>query len=160
MKSWLIDHSNEKTVDNERLGLMSFICEHWKKKPAMRLWVMELLGDIDPPRFGYDYIVSKKIYDALKFVPFRKDIEGVETLQTPDITFQFGGDCDDLSILAGSALKSVGVPISWIIAKQGNVDHFDHVAVFLPSIGSVFDLTHPGKIFPLPLTTFKEFKIK
>lgn len=46
------------------------------------------------------------VRDHIRYV---KDVNGVETLQSPEQTLQMGqGDCDDKSILAASLLESIG----------------------------------------------------
>lgn len=56
--------------------------------------------------------IHRFVRDDIRFV---KDIEGVETLQTPVQTLQLGsGDCDDKAILISSLLASIGHPTRFI----------------------------------------------
>ena len=44
-------------------------------------------------------------------IRYVRDVSGVETLQTPEKTMEFGqGDCDDQSVLIASLLESIGHP--------------------------------------------------
>jgi hypothetical protein len=66
----------------------------------------------------HDFIVSE--------VTYVRDQNGIERLQTPDATLELGsGDCDDMVILGGSLLESVGVPtrIKLIGQKRGSFNH-------------------------------------
>lgn len=62
-------------------------------------------------------------------VRFTRDIRGVETIQTPDITLALGqGDCDDKSVLLASMLESIGHP-SRFVAIGFAPEEFEHVYV-------------------------------
>lgn len=46
-----------------------------------------------------------------KNIRYTRDINGVETVATPDKTLEFGqGDCDDQSVLVATLLESIGFP--------------------------------------------------
>lgn len=56
--------------------------------------------------------VFEFVRDKIRYV---RDIRGVETLQTPDKTLEFGqGDCDDKSVLLASLLESIGHPTRFV----------------------------------------------
>jgi transglutaminase-like putative cysteine protease len=62
-----------------------------------------------------------------KNIKYRKDVDGVETLQTPDNTLSYGsGDCDDQSILTASLLLSIGHPCRFM-AVAFHPNQFAHV---------------------------------
>ena len=159
--AYLIEHDDQtyEEIMARRLALMTQVKEKFRIRPEIRCSAIKLLGtDFDPPRYQYDYLSSLKVHNRLKKVPFRKDVADVETLQFPDITLSHGGDCDDLSILAASYLESIGIETRWMISKQFSED-FDHIAVYIPSINSVMDLTIPGKPFPVSMGYYNEPRI-
>jgi len=52
------------------------------------------------------------VRDNIRYV---KDIRGVETIATPEITLDIGqGDCDDKSVLLASLLESIGHPTRFV----------------------------------------------
>jgi transglutaminase-like putative cysteine protease len=58
-----------------------------------------------------------------------RDVEGVETLQTPLVTLaQAAGDCDDQSLLLATLLNAVGHPARFVAAAFNGGD-FEHVWV-------------------------------
>lgn len=60
-------------------------------------------------------------------IRYLRDIRGVETLQTPDKTLEFGqGDCDDKSTLLAALLESIGHP-SRFVAIGFAPDTYQHV---------------------------------
>lgn len=60
-------------------------------------------------------------------IRYVRDVNGVETLQTPEKTMEFGqGDCDDQSILIASLLESIGHPTRFIAIGFGTAG-YQHV---------------------------------
>lgn len=60
-------------------------------------------------------------------ITYRKDINGVETLSTPDKTLEYQiGDCDDQSVLVASLLESIGHPTRFV-AVSFIPSNFSHV---------------------------------
>lgn len=60
-------------------------------------------------------------------IRYVKDVNGVETVSTPDIILDvMQGDCDDQSLLLACLLESIGHPTSFKIAGY-NGDDFEHV---------------------------------
>lgn len=66
------------------------------------------------------------VRDGIRYV---QDINGVETVQTPDKTLEIAaGDCDDKSVLLAAMLESIGHPTRFIaIGFQPNI--YSHVYV-------------------------------
>jgi transglutaminase-like putative cysteine protease len=67
------------------------------------------------------------VYDWVdRNIRFVKDINGIETLQTPTRTLQLEvGDCDDHSILLSALLESIGHPTRFVAVgfSPGNFSH-------------------------------------
>ncbi len=61
-------------------------------------------------------------------IKYRKDIAGVETLQTPIQTIQFrSGDCDDQVILLNALLESVGIKTRFVVIAQKRRGVWNHI---------------------------------
>jgi transglutaminase-like putative cysteine protease len=66
------------------------------------------------------------VRDQIRFV---RDIDQVETLQTPSKTLAAGaGDCDDKSTLLGALLLSIGHPTRFVAVGDAP-DQYSHVFV-------------------------------
>ena len=71
-------------------------------------------------------IIHGYVRDRIRYV---RDIRGVETLQIPEKTLEFGfGDCDDKSVLVASMLESIGHPTRFV-AMGFRGGEFQHVYV-------------------------------
>jgi transglutaminase-like putative cysteine protease len=63
-------------------------------------------------------------------IRYMRDIDGVETVQTPDKTLELGyGDCDDKATLLATMLKATGHPARYIAIGTGAPGKFSHVFV-------------------------------
>lgn len=111
----------------QTLKLMRAIVRDAKKSPAVRNAALALLHDV----LQKDYLTEIKrvhvfVQNNIRYV---RDINDVETLQTPDKTLELGqGDCDDKSMLAAAMLESIGHPTRFIAVGRGKGE-FEHVYV-------------------------------
>lgn len=105
--------------------------------------------------------VGNALYNwIVRHVMYVRDPHGIERLQSPDITINYGaGDCDDMSILGASLLESVGIPSRFVIAsfEPGQPSRFSHIYVEFNHRGQwiSFDptlATGIGKLPPSPVT--------
>lgn len=106
------------------LKIMRQCVRDGKKTLAIRVKAMELLQGIPPKHWGAE--ISALFYFVRDDVRFTRDIRGVETIQTPDKTLEFGqGDCDDKSTLLASLLESVGHPTRFVAVgfQPGEYEH-------------------------------------
>lgn len=82
---------------------------------------------------------AKSLFDWTRDnVKWIRDTRGIETLQYPHRTLQYGaGDCDDLSILLGSLATSIGIPTKFraIAANPARKDQYSHVYVMMDPLG-------------------------
>jgi transglutaminase-like putative cysteine protease len=115
----------------------------------------------NPDRRNYDAIADA-IYDYIKYeIDYVRDQNGIERLQTPDATLLLGtGDCDDMVILAGSMLESLGVPTR--MKLLGKEREFTHILIEYLSNGEwkSFDPTlalYPG--YNIPEQSYKANKV-
>lgn len=75
------------------------------------------------------------VRDKIRYV---KDVAGVETLATPDVTLHFGqGDCDDQSVLLAALLESIGYQTGFKLVSYGGPT-FEHVYVLVHLRGNWF----------------------
>lgn len=148
--AWHFSHYDENSAFDKRIELIKKIIFHYKRAPWIRILTLDILKPLpaDLPRYEYDYVAAGTIFKWFRsHVPFRKDINKVETIQTPDVTLKYGGDCDCLCGAAGSVLESAGIPVTLAVSKSFS-NMYDHVFIFLKTlpreIPKVFDLTNPG----------------
>jgi hypothetical protein len=78
------------------------------------------------------------VRDHVRYV---RDIAGVETIMTPDITLRAKvGDCDDQSVLLASLLESVGYPTRFIVSGYSDPKRLEHVYLQTFAGGQWIDL--------------------
>jgi transglutaminase-like putative cysteine protease len=62
-------------------------------------------------------------------VRYTQDIYDVETVKTPLVLIQSRfGDCDDMALLAGTLLQTIGHPVRYVAVGEDGVN-FEHVYV-------------------------------
>jgi transglutaminase-like putative cysteine protease len=60
-------------------------------------------------------------------IRYTMDVADVETLKTPlALLYDRFGDCDDMALLAGTLLNSIGHPVRYVATSSNGVD-YDHV---------------------------------
>jgi transglutaminase-like putative cysteine protease len=106
---------------------MAKMAKKYKASPVIRELALSILYDCPEKQW------SKEVRCLLHFVQnnikYRKDINGVETIQSPVQTLRLGqGDCDDKSLLLASLLESVGHPARFVAVGQIK-GSFSHVLV-------------------------------
>lgn len=151
-------HKNENQAFSDRIKIIYELIDKFKKDSKIIILARQIVGGINPARELLDLVCAKKVWDYVyQHVPFRRDVNGVETIQYPDITLRYGGDCDDYCVLNGSLLESLGIPVMLAVSQQNN-NFFDHIFVVLPSLGEmIFDTTHSGG-FNAPKTQYRNLK--
>ena len=61
-------------------------------------------------------------------ISYVKDINGVETIHTPEMTIRNrAGDCDDQAVLVASMLESIGHPTRFVAIKLTPFGQYQHV---------------------------------
>lgn len=119
------------------LANMRGLVSKFKGSPMVRQKAVEITqGIAKDPRTGLanrrDYqAIAEAVYSWLKKnIAYVRDPAGIEWLQSPDKTLQYGfGDCDDQSILPAALMSSIGIPTRFVVVKAdaGNKDAFSHV---------------------------------
>jgi transglutaminase-like putative cysteine protease len=110
---------------------MASIARAWKKDPRVRALATEIVAGCGVAQNWPCEAEALQLWvrDNIRFLG---DVEGVETLQTPDLTLeQRAGDCDDQSILLATLLTSIGHPARFVAVDLGQ-GGFSHVFVETP----------------------------
>ncbi|MES9855941.1 MAG: transglutaminase-like domain-containing protein [Sedimenticola sp.] len=111
----------------ETLKIMKNITRQGKKDIAIRTKAMNLTRGLGQKDFlGEIKNIHRFVRDNIRYI---KDIRGVETIATPEITMRLGqGDCDDKSVLMASLLESIGHPTRFV-AVGFSPRNYSHVFV-------------------------------
>ena len=98
-----------------------------KRDMTVRTKAMQLVAHLQQKNFlGEIKTLHRFVRDSIRYV---RDIAGVETLQTPVKTLEFGqGDCDDKATLLAALLGAIGHP-SRFVAIGKSPGKFSHVYV-------------------------------
>lgn len=99
----------------------------YKKDLKVRETAAGLVSDLQQKNFlGEVKVLHRFVRDNIRYL---RDIHGVETLQSPVKTIEYGyGDCDDKSTLLAALLESTGHPSRFVaVGKAPN--KFNHVYV-------------------------------
>lgn len=109
------------------LQVMKAIKNAYKKLPSTRNLALSIVQGLPQKSFLKQIqLLHEFVRDRITYI---KDIHGVETVQTPDVTMHLrAGDCDDKSVLLASLLESIGHPTQFI-AIGTNPERFSHVFV-------------------------------
>jgi len=110
---------------NQTLRIMRQLTRDGKRQYSpfreLALSLVERNGNKD--WYGEVRDVYQFVRDKIRYV---KDIRGIETLATPEMTLQIGqGDCDDKSVLLATLLESIGHPTRFVALSftPGNYAH-------------------------------------
>jgi len=109
----------------ETLRRMSRYVKDGKKSMPVRQTAMRLTRNCGQKDFACEVRqLHAFVRDSVRYV---LDIDGVETVQTPDKTLQFmAGDCDDKATLLAALLGSIGHPTRFV-AIGFEPEIFSHV---------------------------------
>ena len=109
---------------NQTLRIMRQFTRDGKRQYPLRELALSLVkrnGQKD--WYGEVRDIHHFVRDRIRYV---KDIRGIETLATPEMTLQIGqGDCDDKSVLLATLLESIGHPTRFVALSfyPGNYSH-------------------------------------
>lgn len=109
------------------LNLMSKLVKHGKQSIAVRNQAGKLTRNLKQK----DWLSEvKAIHDFVQNeIRYTKDIRGIETIQTPEVTLNNRyGDCDDKSTLTATLLETIGHPTRFV-ACGFNGNGLSHVFV-------------------------------
>lgn len=128
------------------LGKMKQLVKQYKGSPKIRDKAFEITKGISkdprtnlPDRRNYHNIATAVYKWMKKNIAYVRDPDGIEWLQTPVVTLKQGyGDCDDLSVLAGALLSSIGLPTRFKVVKANpsKPSSYSHVYLEYQANGS------------------------
>lgn len=98
----------------ETLKYMARLVRAYKTHPLIFQLSRHLTKSLKQKDFaGEAKVIHAFVRDKIRYV---KDVNGVETLQTPVKTLEIGtGDCDDKSTLTATLLESLGHPTRFVV---------------------------------------------
>ena len=109
------------------LDIMRQFVRRYKKTLPVRNLALSLIRDVPGHKDWVGQIkkLHRYVQDQIQYV---RDINGVETVQTPLVTLENRqGDCDDQSVLLAALLESIGHPTRFVAIKQTFFGPFVHV---------------------------------
>jgi transglutaminase-like putative cysteine protease len=105
---------------------MSRIVKAYKSNPQIRELAVNLTANLPPKNWRAE--VNAIFCFVRDYIRYVKDIQGVETLHTPDNLLRLrSGDCDDKSILSATLLASIGHPTRFIACGFLGDGSYSHV---------------------------------
>lgn len=122
----LVPLSNGESGIFQTISTMRQMVNDYKVDPDMRAAAVGVVfqypaqDDLAEACALYEYV-----RDCIRYV---KDINGIETLATPDKTLAMQvGDCDDQSVLLATMLEAVGYPTRFVVAGYNDPGVYEHV---------------------------------
>ena len=109
------------------LNIMSKIVRRYKKSAPLRELALHVIQDL-PGRKNFAGQAARLQNYVRNNIQYVKDINGVETIQTPDRTLQNrAGDCDDQAVLLATLLETIGHPTRFVAIKLKSFGPYVHV---------------------------------
>lgn len=114
-----------KAATRATLKRMSELVEYGKKTADVRQKATDLTKYLAGKNWSAEV---ETLWDFVKNkVRYVRDIRGVETLYSPDVTLQqMSGDCDDKAMLLAALLESIGHPTRFV-AVGFSLGEYSHV---------------------------------
>lgn len=108
------------------LKIMRRLVRSGKKDLPIRQAALSVVGGLDSKDW---YREALSVWNFVKEnIRYVRDINGVETIQTPDKTLEFGqGDCDDQAVLIASLLEAIGHPTRFVAIGLTPANNYQHV---------------------------------
>jgi transglutaminase-like putative cysteine protease len=114
-----------KSATAGTLNVMRDIVRAYKTHPDIRQKATDLTRYLESKDWtGEVRALWEFVKNQVRYV---RDIAGVETVYTPDVTLQqMSGDCDDKAVLLSSLLQAIGHPVR-LVAVGFQPGDFSHV---------------------------------
>lgn len=114
----------------QTLRVMRELVREWKMHPRLRQLAKKIVQACPPKNIRCEVgSVHRFVSNKIRYV---RDIQGVETVQAPDVTLRDkSGDCDDQAVLVGALLCSIGHPVRFV-AVGFRPGQFAHVYAETP----------------------------
>lgn len=112
------------------LRIMRDLVREWKVHPRLRTIAKNIVQKCPPKNIRCEVTrLHRYVQNTIRYV---RDVQGVETVQAPDVTLRDkSGDCDDQAVLIGALLCSIGHPVRFI-AVGFRPGQFAHVYAETP----------------------------
>lgn len=108
------------------LDMMVALTREYRRNLMMRKLAQEIVMPVPAKSwYGEAAAIQEWVRDNIRYT---QDVYDVETLQTPIVTYMsHQGDCDDMSVLAGTLLQAIGHPVRYIAVATVEVGDYNHV---------------------------------
>jgi len=120
------------TID-ERVKHVVNMIQKGRRDPNVRAFAVKAVSK----KCGKDWCIAERdwwgecaaVFKAIrKNARYVRDAWRLDTFQHPGRTLEFGGgDCDDYTILSGSALQAIGFPVKVRVIQTAGSPDFNHV---------------------------------
>lgn len=109
------------------LKIMRRMARRYKRYVPLRQLALSIIQDV-PGKKNFPAQVQRIQNYVRNNIQYVRDVNGVETVQTPDRTVQNkAGDCDDQSLLVATLLETIGHPTRFVAIKTKPLGPFVHV---------------------------------
>lgn len=124
--SFLADLPEGEAGTAQTLRLMRGLVREYKTSGQVRETALALISGVRQKDWAGEI---RAVFDWVRdHIRYTRDINGVETLQTPLATMELGtGDCDDKTTLLCALLESIGHPTRMIAAGYRKPHSYSHV---------------------------------
>ena len=119
---------NDSAGTRDTLAIMRTLVRRYKRDPLIRDTAISLVAGVEQRDWsGEARALFEYVRDRIRYT---RDINGVETIQTPPVTMELeAGDCDDKSTLLAALLESIGHPSRFVAAGYQEPGRYSHVYV-------------------------------
>jgi len=109
--------ANNRTATLQTLKLMWGLTNEGRLHNDIRHLALQIVADLPSKAYKLE---TEAIYNwVANNIRYTLDIDGIETLQTPDWTLKLRqGDCDDHAILVASLLRAIGHKVKFVAIKD------------------------------------------
>lgn len=119
---------NDAPGTRDTLVIMRKLVQRYKRDPMIRDTAVSLISGVAQRDWTNE--VRALLEYARDRIRYTRDINRVETIQTPPVTMELeAGDCDDKSTLLASLLESVGHPSRFVAVGYQESGRYSHVYV-------------------------------
>lgn len=109
------------------LSIMSRLVRRYKRSVPLRQLALNVIRGVEG-RKNFPAQISRIQNYVRSNIQYVKDVNGVETVQTPVRTMDNkAGDCDDQSVLVATLLEAIGHPTRFVAIRLSSGGPFAHV---------------------------------
>jgi transglutaminase-like putative cysteine protease len=110
------------------LDMMVALTKKFRKNITVRTIAEQIVAPLQQKNY---YAEAQAVQDWVRNnIRYTQDVYDVETLKDPIALFHDRlGDCDDMSLMAGTLLQSIGHPVRYVAVGSQVPGEYDHVYV-------------------------------